>query len=91
MARMGKEGMMNSAAESQPKSGHRPPAAAGKSRSASYVGNETKADMRGAMDGNSTDGSPLRGAMRELHSQHPHSYDDLGPHHGTTNHIRHKR
>lgn len=35
-------------------------------------------------------GGALKGAMRELHAQHPIAHDDLGPHHGRTDHIRHK-
>jgi hypothetical protein len=34
--------------------------------------------------------NPLMGAVKELYKQHPHNYDDLGPHQGTTDHIRHK-
>ncbi len=55
----------------------------------SKVGNETKADMTGAMMGKPTDKNPLAGAIGELHKQHPHWYDDHGPHHGGTEHIRH--
>jgi hypothetical protein len=32
----------------------------------------------------------LRGAVEELYKQHPHKYDDHGPHHGTSDHIRHE-
>ena len=34
--------------------------------------------------------NPLMGAVSELYKQHPHNYDSLGPHQGTTDHIRHK-
>jgi hypothetical protein len=55
------------------------------------VGNETKADMKGAMEGSPTDANPLRGAIQELGAQHPHAYHDHGPHHGTSEHRRHAR
>ena len=77
---------MNKAAGEEPKSGHRPPAA---SKGGSEVGNETKADMKGAQMGQPTDGNPLRGATKELHDQHPIGYADRGPHHGTDHHLRH--
>jgi len=35
-------------------------------------------------------GSSLAGAVKELHSQHPYNYDDHGPHHNTSDHMRHK-
>ena len=35
-------------------------------------------------------GNHLMGAVKELYAQHPHNYDDLGPHQGTTDHVRHK-
>jgi hypothetical protein len=79
-----KEAKMNKAAGLQEKTGHEPAAKAAK------PGNETKADMKGAILGNPTDKSPLHGAVRELHAQHPHPYHDHGPHHGTTTHIRHQ-
>jgi hypothetical protein len=78
-----KAGMINKAAASNPKSGHTAPAKGG-------VGNETKADMKGALEGSPTDMNPLRGAIQELGRQHPHKYNDHGPHHGTSDHIRHK-
>lgn len=93
MARMGKEGMMNRAAGDVHKAGGdaRPgPASRGGAKTKSDVGNETKADMKGAQLGNPTDKNPLRGAMAELHSQHPERHDDLGPHHGGTAHLRHR-
>lgn len=58
----------------------------------SPVGNETKANVRGAQEGGSmaeASGNPLTHAKHELHSQHPHAYHEHGPHHGTTEHIRH--
>lgn len=79
---------MNKAEAHQPKSGHKAPA--GAKGMGSDVGGEIKANMKGAMDGNPTDGGHLRGAMRELHMQHPHAHHDHGPHHGGTEHIRHE-
>lgn len=81
---VGKEAKMNRAEEREPHSGHEAPARA------AGVGDEKKADMRGAIDGSPTDKNPLRGAMRELHEQHPHAYHEHGPHHGTKDHIRHE-
>ena len=81
------EAKMNKAAESEPKSGHMK--AAGPKGMSSDVGGESKADMKGALMGDPTDGNPLRGATKELHDQHPHSYSDHGPHHGGSEHIRH--
>lgn len=49
------------------------------------VGNERKADVAGAQQGGS-----LAEAGAELRGQHPHGYADHGPHHGTSEHIRHK-
>lgn len=72
--------------ESGPR-GAQPP----KTRSPSAgVGNETKADMRGAQEGNPTDRNPLHGATKELERQHPIKYHDHGPHHGTDHHVRHE-
>ena len=71
----------------EPKSGHERPAPA------ATPGNERKADVRGVQEGGSraeATGSVLSGAVRELHKQHPHEYDDHGPHHGTDDHIRHE-
>lgn len=56
----------------------------------SNVGGETKANMRGALMGHPEENNPLRGATKELASQHPHSYADHGPHHGGKEHIRHQ-
>lgn len=53
------------------------------------AGPETSPDMKGALEGNPTDNSPLHGAIKELHTQHPHDYSDHGPHHGTSDHVRH--
>ena len=58
---------------------------AGKGRE-SAVGNETKADMRGAGVGDSS----LSGAVGHLRSEHPIKHDDLGPHHGGMDHVRHE-
>lgn len=83
----GSEAKMNRAEAEEPKSGHKRPA------HAAGVGNEKKADVKGAQDGGSmaeAKGSVLSGAMKELHAQHPHHHSDHGPHHGTTTHIRHK-
>lgn len=81
------EAKMNRAEEHEPKSGHSRPAAA---KGGSEVGGETKANMRGALEGNPTDGMKghLGHAMDELHSQHPIEHHDHGPHHGTDHHIR---
>lgn len=55
------------------------------------VGNERRADVRGTQEGGSAaEAGGLKGAVNELRSQHPHAYDDHGPHHGTTTHIRHE-
>lgn len=81
------EAKMNKAEGHEPKSGHSRPAAA---RGGSEVGNESKADMKGAIGGEPTDGNPLRHAVGELHSQHPIAHHDHGPHHGHTHHIRHE-
>lgn len=78
-----KEAKMNKAEKREPMAGHAAPA------KASGPGPETKPDMAGAMNGNPTDKNPLHGAVKELGAQHPHSYADHGPHHGTTDHIRH--
>lgn len=83
MRPMGKEGKMNRAGAEEPRSGHKAPAHGG-------PGPEKKADMGGALMGSPEDGNPLRGATRELHSQHPHAYHEHGPHHGTREHIRHE-
>lgn len=82
---MGKEGKMNRAEGEEPKSGHAHPAG-GKMHEA---GPEVKAEMSQALNGNPTDHNPLRGARRELETQHPHAYHEHGPHHGTSDHIRH--
>lgn len=84
MPKAGGAAKINAAAASEPKSGHKPPARA------SGVGNERKADVRAAQQGQPTDHNPLRGAVQHIASEHPHSYDDHGPHHGTTSHVRHE-
>lgn len=62
----------------------------------SKVGNETKANMRGtglrSGGGGSTVGSSSLGkAAGALKAEHPHQYNALGPHHGTSDHVRHER
>lgn len=57
-------------------------------------GNQER-DMSGPKGGETTKevsmgSNPLAGAVAELHKQHPHNYDDLGPHQGTMDHVRHK-
>lgn len=79
---------INSAARAD--SGQRGAAQPKSHRNVGSVGNETKADMKGALEGQPQDKNPLAGAMRELHAQHPHGYNDHGPHHGDTSHVRHK-
>ena len=69
---------------------HPHPAGKGGAKPVSEVGNETRADMKGAIHGQPEDHNPLRGATRELHKQHPIAYHEHGPHHGTTHHIRHE-
>lgn len=81
-----KEAKMNKAAELQTKTGHNAPAG-GKVHAA---GPERKAEVKAAQLGQPTDKSPLSGAVRELKSQHPISYSDHGPHHGTSHHVRHE-
>ena len=89
MKPVAKEAKMNKAEAHQPHSGHaRPAPPAG-------VGNEKKADMKGALQGQPTDGSHvghthLGHAVAELHEQHPIAYHEHGPHHGTDHHIRHE-
>ena len=87
------EAKMNRAEEHEPHSGHKRPAA---SRGGSEVGGESKANMKGALGGEPTDGGShvghthLSHAMKELHEQHPIEHHDHGPHHGTSHHIRHE-
>ena len=87
---MGKEGMggkraeINSAAKPNMDHGGAP---RGKARTAG-VGNERRADTYGAIEGSPTDGNPLSRARDELYAQHPEKHDDLGPHHGSTAHLR---
>ena len=88
----GGEAKINRAAAEEPKrEGNKRPAPA------TGVGNERKADVKGTQDGGSAAEargselhSGLSGAMRELHEQHPHKHHEHGPHHGTTDHIRHE-
>lgn len=68
------------------------PAGKGGDKPVSNVGNETKAQVKATQMGGSmaeAGRGGLAGAMDELHAQHPHGYDDHGPHHGTTDHVRH--
>jgi hypothetical protein len=84
MARIGRgvEGRMNQAAGAEPVT--REPKSA--KPSVGSPGAEKKADMRGAgVIGQST----LGAACMELARQHPQRYDDLGPHHGGGEHVRH--
>ena len=69
----GVEAKMNKAAESIHKSGGEVRKGPAASKGGSEVGNETKANMKGA----------LGDAVSHLHSQHPEAYDDLGPHHSS--------
>lgn len=81
----GGEKAMNKAEAREPKSGHERPA------HAAGVGNERKADVRGAQEGGSmAEAGGLSGAMRELREQHPIEHHDHGPHHGTDHHMRHE-
>lgn len=79
MKPVAKEAKMNKAEAHEPKSGHDAPAARGKGPSAD-AGAMGMANMAGAFSG----------AVAELKSQHPHEHYEHGPHHGTTDHIRHK-
>ena len=78
------EAKMNKAEKHEPKSGHSPAARA------SGVGGESRANMKGAQEGNPTDGMKghLGHAVSELKSQHPIEHHDHGPHHGTDHHVR---
>lgn len=92
MGMRGKEGVMRNAAEE--KSPRRQTSAKpGAPSRGSDVGNEIKAAVRAVQEGGSmaeASGNPLKHATAELHSQHPHPYTDHGPHHGTTDHVRHQ-
>jgi len=78
----GAAGTISAAAGSQPHS--RPE---GKSKvNTGSVGNETKANVRGAQEPS----NHLGGAVAELKRQHPIAHDDLGPHHNRSDHIRHR-
>ena len=79
MKPVAKEAKMNKAEAKEPKSGHDKPAASGKSASMD-TGEMKSANMTGAFSD----------AVAELKSQHPHEHYEHGPHHGTTDHIRHK-
>jgi hypothetical protein len=78
------EAKMNRSEGAEPHSGHKAPAPA------AGVGNEMKADMKGALMGEPEDKNPLRSASHELKAQHPIEYHDHGPHHGTDHHVRHE-
>lgn len=82
--------MINKAAASQPRSGHKAPASGAKSGSG--VGNETKAAIRAAGLG-ATDSvvgtTSLSAGVGHLKKEHPESYSDCGPHQGGTSHITH--
>lgn len=82
------EAMMNKAEMHEPKSGHKAPA--GAKGMGSDVGGESKANMRGALDGSHVGHTHLSHAMKELHEQHPIKHHDHGPHHGSDHHIRHE-
>ena len=85
MARMGRgvEGMMNKAAGAEPKlAAKQKPAAMGNKG----PGQERKADLTGA---GIVGTSSLGAARMELEKQHPQKHDDIGPHHGGADHVRH--
>lgn len=89
----GKESKINRAGENVHKSGgdDRKNASGASKGRGSDVGNEKKADMKGALDSNpGVDKNPLRRGVSELKSQHPIAHDDRGPHHHTDHHLRHK-
>jgi hypothetical protein len=46
--------------------------------------------MKDADSNRVTEHNPLRGAVHELHEQHPEKHHDRGPHHGKEHHIRHE-
>jgi hypothetical protein len=50
---------------------------------------EKSADMKGGLYGNPSEHNPLKGAVKELKAQHPHSHESRGPHHGGKAHDRH--
>ena len=54
------------------------------------IGNETRGDVQAVQEGGSAAEAGLSGAVAELHRQHPHHYTDHGPHHGTSDHVRHE-
>lgn len=87
MSGAGKAGEINRAASEMPKR-----QTAGRINTGG-VGRETPVSPRVVQEGGSAAeaaGNPLRGAMDELHRQHPHHYSDHGPHHGTSEHRRHE-
>jgi hypothetical protein len=56
----------------------------------SKVGNETKANLSGAgmttSSGSIVGNTSLGHATEHLHREHPHGYNDHGPHHDTDSH-----
>lgn len=89
MSRMGRgvEGRMNAAAGEMPKMPGRGTPAGKPGGAKANAGPERKADMAGA--GVMGGGSSMGAACGELMKQHPQRHDDLGPHHGTMDHVRH--
>jgi hypothetical protein len=79
MAMSGKQGEMNRAR------GMVPGGRVATKVNVGSVGPERHGDPRQVQEGGS-----LAEAAGELRSQHPHPYHDHGPHHGTTEHLRHK-
>ena len=78
--------------EDPAKSGIRKPAAAGSGTHA--VGEERpSARATSAAHGGATSSlvgvTGLKSAVDELYKEHPHGYDQHGPHHGTSDHVRH--
>lgn len=97
------EGRINKAQENVHKEHRTETRMGGSHGRGSDVGNETKANVKGAQMGgtaaeargdavHSNEGMKghLGHAVAELHKQHPHKHNDHGPHHGTTTHIRHE-
>jgi hypothetical protein len=91
---MSKESRIDKAARKMPhREVSKPPA--GDRGSGSDVGNERKADVRGAQEGGSRaegccGSTHLGHAVKELHSQHPHGHMDRGPHHEWRGKVRHE-
>jgi hypothetical protein len=86
-----KAGKMNMAEENIHKAGgDKREKPAGAKGMGSDVGPEKRADMKDADSNRVTEHNPLRGAVHELHEQHPEKHHDRGPHHGKEHHIRHE-